>query len=192
MSYFHSPKILRRPVLVLLGFLLLQSACTVQKKLNEGEVWLRGYRVQGVTPIQARAMEKSLKPVLNRRALGLFPWRTHAFLGLNKGQTTRFRNALLTRFAEAPVLSNQEGMNSKAEYLRKTLMDQGFLRASVRHQRKIGPRGALETFFLEPGPGYVLGRLDIQGSSPDLIPLVQSLQRNHPERFPRPGEPYQA
>lgn len=192
MSSFHSSKILRRPALVLLGFFLLHSSCTVQKRLNEGEVWLREYQVKGVSPIQARAMEKSLKPVLNRRALGLFPWRTHAYLGLTEGQTTRFRNTLLTRFAETPVLSNEEGMNIKAEMLRKTLLDQGYLRATVRHQRKIGPRGAVETYFLEPGSAYVMGQFTIQGSSPALIPLVESLQRNHPERFPRSGETYQA
>ncbi|MEY4913211.1 MAG: hypothetical protein RL025_1038, partial [Bacteroidota bacterium] len=118
MSIFHLPKILRQLSLLVLPIMLLQSSCTVQKRLNEGSVWLKSYRLEGVPRAQARAMEKSLKPGLNRRALGLFPWRTHAYLGLRQGQTTRFRNTILTRFSEAPVLSTTEGLDSKTEFLR--------------------------------------------------------------------------
>lgn len=192
MSVFHLPKILRQLGLLVLPLMLLQSSCTVQKRLGEGNVWLKSYRLEGVPRAQARAMEKSLKPDLNRRALGLFPWRTHAFLGLRQGQTTRFRNAILRRFSEAPVLSTTEGLDTKAEFLRKSLMDQGHLRATVRSERMLGKRGAVEVFSMEPGPAYLLGPIQIRCPSPELAPVLEGLLAQNPDRFPRIGQPYQA
>ena len=192
MSVFHLPKILRQLSLLVLPLVLLQSSCTVQKRLNEGSVWLKSYRLEGVPRAQARAMEKSLKPGLNRRALGLFPWRTHAYLGLRQGQTTRFRNTILTRFSEAPVLSTTEGLDSKTEFLRKALMDQGHLRASVRSERVLGKRGAVEVFSMEPGPTYLLGSIQTRCPSPELALVLESLQALNSDRFPRSGQPYQA
>jgi len=192
MSVFHPSKILCRTSLLVLPILLILGSCTVQKRLPEGNVWLRGYRLEGVPRTQARTMEKSLKPALNRRTIGLFPWRTHAFLGMRQGQTTRFRNAILTRFAEAPVLSTAEGLDIKAEFLRKSLMDQGYLRASVRSKRILESRGAIESFYLDPGPVYLLGQFQTRCPSAELRLVLENLLDQNPDRFPRNGQAYQA
>ncbi|NBW43082.1 MAG: hypothetical protein EBR29_04590, partial [Sphingobacteriia bacterium] len=69
-------------------------------------------------------------------------------------------------------------------------MDQGHLRASVRSERKLGRRGAVEVFTMDPGPVYLLGPIETRCTSPELIPVLEGLLAQNPERFPRSGQPY--
>ncbi|MBM3911828.1 MAG: hypothetical protein FJ350_02325 [Sphingomonadales bacterium] len=201
----------------LLGFLLVGlglSSCSIQRQLDPGQVFLKGYTLQEVDSTRAfsiaknakstvnpssnalnlRELRKSLKPGLNQKIWGVWPLRSHVYLmALNKPESKVLQNAA-KRFGEAPVLHDSANLPMNTDFLLRAIHAEGYLDAFITSSTKKTSKGIQEIYKIHKGKPYRIGKWSqvILSEEPDFRSDFQKIMQQNSSTFPKEGAIFRA
>lgn len=193
------------------GFFTLNS-CSIQPRLNQGEVFLKGYTIQesdsGLTPIKVladrssknsesntlklRDLRKSLKPDLNRKFWGIWPLRTHLHLMARQVPKNQLIQKLSQRYGEAPVLHDSLNLWLNTESLLRSVQKEGYLDAYITASTLNSPQGIQEIYTIYKGNPYRIGAWTQTVLSPDVQSTFREIMEQNSAAFPKTGQSFKS
>jgi len=201
----------------LLGFLwgeLSLSSCSIQRQLDPGQVFLKGYTLQEVdsalafskskiaksavnpssNALDLRELRKSLKPGLNRKIGGFWPLRSQIYLMAFKKPKNKFLQNAAKRFGEPPVLHDSTNMPMNTDYLLRAIHTEGYLDASITSSTQKNPKGIQEIYKIDKGEPYKIGKWNhvILSGDSNFQRDFQKIMQQNSSTFPKEGAIFRA
>ncbi|NBV04075.1 MAG: hypothetical protein EBS08_00105 [Cytophagia bacterium] len=202
---------------ILLGFLwggLSFSSCSIQRQLDPGQVFLKGYTLQEVdsalafskskiaksavnpspNALNLRELRKSIKPEPNRKVWGVWPLRSQIYLWSLKKPKSKVLGKLAKRFGEAPVLHDSTNLLINTAYLLRAIHAEGYLDAFITSSTQKSPKGIQEIYKIHKGEPYQLGKWKqiILSEEPVFRDDLQRILQHNASTFPKEGAVFKA
>jgi len=211
MSRFQYSKIQFILAGTLLAWLTLNS-CSVQRQLDNGQVFLKGYIIQesdsGIfneeasksglsiapisNPLNFRELRKSLQPGLNRKFLNIWPIRTQLHLMALGKPGNKMLQKLAQRYGEAPILHDSTNLLLNTDNLLRSIHAEGYMDASVTATTQRNSSGIQEIYTIRKGQPYRIGLWTQTVLSPGIQSTFREIMDQNSSYFPKAGQIFKA
>lgn len=177
-----------RLIYIIFSIVMLFS-CSVKRLVPEGEYLLDDVSIVSNTNVGNAAKAKNFvrqKPNSKWFSLVKIPLYTYSLSG---GDTTKWRNRVLQRLGEPPVIFDMDVAEKSRSNIEKMLVNDGFLHATVdfdtvNNEKK---RRTVATYYLHERERYYVQEIDFSTGDKRLEAIIDSCSE---ESFLRPGMPF--
>lgn len=134
---------------------MLLSSCSVSKYLPDDSYLLDQVKVISTNDASSYSQaSSSLQQKPNTRVLGLFRWPMNIYC--LSGKTDNYVNRTLRKIGEAPRIYDPATTAQSCAAIRRSLVNQGYLKAEVESVTLTKGRKAKVTYFVDPKDPYVV------------------------------------
>ncbi len=161
--------------LIFMAMVAMATACSTTRHIPEGDYLLRRSTIevtdQGEDVPKSSELTNYLRQRPNSRALGFLPLRLYTY-NWSGSDTTKRVNRWLRNLGEPPAIYSERLTSLSANQLRQTMINRGFLHASVatdttRHGRQVSVK-----YVVTPGQPMRIGSFHAEIADPNIERIV--------------------
>ncbi|NDW12925.1 hypothetical protein D0T50_08465 [Bacteroides sp. 214] len=144
---------------ILLVFIAILSSCTATKYVPEGKYLLDEVKIQTDNKdVKPSSLEPYIRQNANTKWFSLVKTQLYIY-NLSGRDSTKWRNKVLRRLGDEPVIYDEYSNERTREEMTKALQNMGYMGASVKSIPKINKKKLKMTYQVTTGNPYVVNSL---------------------------------